>query len=144
AVWVPQREQRSRRGRGQDGTNKPDDAAPEAMMLNEYAEAVRARLVAAFPEFAGHVGEEGGHFVIQYPSTDPDFPLYVWTYDDEITVGFDMWHMHIPCMDDDVDAEVAEAAGLIRAILEGRTLVVVKHAGETWTGSHLASSPEEV
>lgn len=113
-------------------------------MLNEYAEAVRARLVAIFPEFTGHVSEEDGALVIRYPSSDPEYPLCVYAWDDEITVGFDHWHMHLRRLDDDEGAELQSAEALIRAIREDRELVVVKHAGERWVGSHLASSPDEV
>ena len=73
---------------------------------------------------------------IEQPGTDR--ALRIRTDDNEITIGYDMWHTHVGAFMGISDSEAVELASAdIRSIIAEQSVIVVVYRDGKWAGSSL-------
>ena len=71
--------------------------------------------------------------------------LRIRTDDDEITIGYDMWHTHVGAFMGISDSEAIElAVADIRSILAEQSVIVVVYRDGKWTGSSLEDADSAI
>jgi hypothetical protein len=73
---------------------------------------------------------------VEQPGTDRE--MRIRTDDNEITIGYDMWHMHVGAFMGISDSEAVELAlAAIRSIIAEQSVIVVAYRHGKWAGSSL-------
>lgn len=113
------------------------------MQLDEYSANFSKALYSRFPEYKEYEelkeydGYNEAYLLIQVPSPfDKDTILWISTFSDEITIGFDWYHTHFSCSEtDEEDFELA--INHIEEIVQDKiAIVVIKKNGE-WNRSYI-------
>ena len=109
--------------------------------LTEFSEEVKAQFIELFPfllklEHEIIEDEENTFYIkIKAPSPNSEFPLYIDTYCDEVTVGFDAYHAHFNEFFG--DSEYETAFEFINKIISDEFSIVSYWREEQWCGSSL-------
>lgn len=108
--------------------------------LNHRSSLLAAALFSAFPDWVRFARvQHAGSLLVDVPSPgNPCATLYVDTLEEDCTVSFAGWHIHLPSYANG-EATYQRALELIREIHEERRVVVRTYEGGRWTGTHAAA-----
>ena len=120
--------------------------------LDEFSQRFAAALFGAFPKWRQYAAldNSGGNACAMHVAVPPraDAPgeasLWISTEDEEITVGFDSYHVHFNRYGDDEEAKsFEEAIAFARDVVHERVVVFSWWFGDQWRGSTTAT-PDSV
>lgn len=118
------------------------------MQLDEYSANFSKELYSRFPEYKEYEelkeydGYNEGYLLIQVPSPfDKETILWISTFSDEITIGFDWYHTHFSYSEtDEEDFELA-INHIEEIVQEKIAIAVIKKNGE-WNRSYIIENKE--
>lgn len=123
-----------------NGVDGRDDLAG----LDAFAQSFAAALFAAAPELRAHARAQDGALEIGLAPgparTDAGF--WISTVDQEVTVGFGMFHMHFDWPPRD-DVWPSDPVAVVRSLMADETLVEDWTLDGTWSGSSILAAHEE-
>lgn len=108
-------------------------------MLDEFSQRVEAALLREFPWLRNHIlrefkGEPIQYSLIYVPAPHGGKKLYIYTEDEEITLGRGAWHRHIGEEEGDVGDQITAGIEWIHDLMSDRMVPVDKFKGDEWTG----------
>jgi hypothetical protein len=119
----------------------------------ELSQAFARALFSVFPKWEGFakiVKDEktGANWIeVDIGQDGTDRVLHLSTADDEITIGFEVWHTHVgPFMGINTAESVATAINIIVDFVAEKTVVKVAHRDGAWVRSSLEyiAAPSEI
>lgn len=124
----------------------------EIMELDQYSIEVASKIYAEYPEWKHfeklehESGVEKAYLYIELPApagSNLDKSIYLYTLDEEITVGMDYSHCHFNSWEKIIDeGDFENAISFIRALLSEELSVISWWNGEQWAGSSHQKSGE--
>lgn len=112
--------------------------------LDDFARSFADALFAAVPDLRDHARAEKGVLLIDLKPgpTRPDCEFWISTDDEEITVGFGMFHMHFDWPVRDAWPE-SDPIKFIQSVMSDGTLIKDWTLDGKWTGSGILAATEE-
>ncbi len=105
-------------------------AGESHMPLNAYSEAVRRAIAEQFPELLPELREQANGSLLIELQSPSGRQFWLSTGGDEVTVGFDLHHLHFGSpLNPDADDDVARASAYIRNLMSGRYRIAVWKRG---------------
>jgi hypothetical protein len=118
-------------------------------MLDEYSSKQQTLLAALRPDwlsyFSEYPYEESGesYLLVKIPSVgNPADELFVYTYDEEVTIAFGIWERHFSEYEYADGGEMAAAVAEIEKIQKDELVVVSFWNGGEWLGSRTVNPAE--
>jgi len=96
----------------------------------EYSEYILRGFRYYLPEFADYYRFDMDDLIVEYPSSNNNLTLWISTYDNELTIGFDqvglcVWHTHMSQFGAyEPEDELNEAVKFIKGVFEGKQIIV--------------------
>ena len=118
--------------------------APALTGLTAFSQRFASHLLQAFPALRDHARNEAGALVVELPCpVDERRSLTLATDDDELGMGFDMWHAHIgDGISEARDFDVA--VQLIDDLFHERVFVAVRFRAQQFLDARLIKSLEDL
>jgi hypothetical protein len=115
-------------------------------MLDEYSSKQWTQLAALRPDWLSYFSEypydEGGesYLLVKIPSAgNPADELFLYTYDEEVTIAFGVWERHFSEYEYADGGELAAAVAEIEKIQKDELVVVSFWNGSEWLGSRIVN-----
>jgi hypothetical protein len=103
-------------------------------VLTPYSSQSLAVLLSLLPDLEPHVRIEGKHFEVKVTSP-AGWELWVCSPNEEITVGFAVYHTHFGWHQGDPKDDAADGADFIRALCSGELVLAMWFTGAEYAGS---------
>lgn len=124
----------------------------DSKLLDEFSRSFAQSLFKEFSEWEQYAqllpasdAGEGSAIELVVPQPGTDRSLRIDTDDEEITIGFDMWHTHIGVFMGISYAEAIEMAiADIRSIISEQSVITVAHRNGKWAGSSMEDASEVI
>lgn len=118
----------------------PDLPLESLDQLNAYSRKFASLLFERFPEWrllTVFDGETKSMLVEIKSPIDENRKLRIYTDEDEITLEYDLWHMHLGWPDVPLEVTILELFEQIDDLLEERAVIEIWMKGKEWKGSQL-------